>query len=97
LNSYKIASAWPTEQGELGSVAFQPGTGILASAGTDVRLWQTAPPQLVLHLGGFDKRVRALSFSLDGARLVAVGDAEIVRHYFISALHDALHGLGLGW
>jgi WD40 repeat protein len=88
---------WSAGQGEVRAVVFQPGSDRLASAGRDVRLWQTAPPRLLLHVGKQDKPVRDLAFSRDGRYLVSGGEDQTARRYDLDTLRKALQGIGLGW
>jgi WD40 repeat protein len=97
LASHRHLAAWPAEQGEIQSFAFQPGTTLLASAGRDVRLWQTVSPQLLLHLGKQAKSVRDLAFAIDGGQLVTASEDESIHCYNLALMHGALGSIGLGW
>jgi WD40 repeat protein len=93
----KRLAQWPADQGEVRAVAFRPGGDHLASAGRDVRLWQTNPPQLLLHVGKHDKPLRDLAFSRKGRYLVTAGEDQASRRYDLDALRQALQQIGLGW
>jgi WD40 repeat protein len=88
---------WSAEQADIRALAFQPATGLLATAGHDVRLWQTAPPQLLLHVHQPEKPLCDLSFSRDGRYVLTCGDDQTVRCFDLEAQRQALREVGLGW
>lgn len=55
------------------TLAFQPGSGVLASGGQDgeIILWDTARRQRIGQLAGHRRAVRSLQFSPDGALLAS--------------------------